>query len=80
VTAVTRRDPTVLADLPGVHDLTITGRRVSFLVDASALDGVTARLSSLGLESLVCAPPSLEQLFLQHYGEELAELEEVSAR
>jgi len=31
----------------------------------------------LGLESLVCAPPSLEQLFLQHYGDELAALEAV---
>jgi ABC-2 type transport system ATP-binding protein len=80
VTAVLRRDPTVLADLPGVHDLMIDGRRVSFLVDADHLDGVTAQLSALGLESLVCVPPSLEQLFLQHYGDELTELEEASAR
>jgi ABC-2 type transport system ATP-binding protein len=80
VTAVTRRDSALLADLPGVHDLVIEGRRASFLVDTSALDGVTAALSSLGVESLVCAPPSLEQLFLQHYGDEPAELEEASAR
>jgi ABC-2 type transport system ATP-binding protein len=80
VTAVTRRDPTRLADLPGVYDPVVDGRRVTFLVDASALDEVTAELSALGLESLVCAPPSLEQLFLQHYGDELAELEGASAR
>jgi ABC-2 type transport system ATP-binding protein len=80
VTAVTRRDPAALAALPGVHDLAGVGRRVSFQVDAEHLDGVTAELSALGLESLVCAPPSLEQLFLQHYGDEPAELEEVPGR
>jgi ABC-2 type transport system ATP-binding protein len=72
VTAVTRADPAGLAGLAGVHDLSVDGHRVSFLVDAAQLDAVTAELSSLGLQSLVCAPPSLEQLFLQHYGDELA--------
>ncbi len=80
VTAVTRLDPAGIAALPGVHDLAVDGRRVTFLVDASALDAVTAELSSLGLESLICAPPSLEQLFLQHYGDEPAELEEAWSR
>jgi ABC-2 type transport system ATP-binding protein len=80
VTAVTRLDPAGLAALSGVHDLAVDGRRVTFLVDASALDAVTAELSSLGLESLTCAPPSLEQLFLQHYSDELTELEEASSR
>ena len=75
VTAVTRSDPAPLAALPGVHDFSIEDHRVTFLVDSADLDAVTAQLSSLGLQSLVCAPPSLEQLFLQHYGDELAALD-----
>jgi len=67
VTAVTTGDPAVLGDLPGVHDFAVEGHWATFLVDAGALDAVTGRLSTLGLTSLVCTPPSLEQLFLQHY-------------
>ncbi|WP_448627625.1 ATP-binding cassette domain-containing protein [Geodermatophilus sp. URMC 64] len=72
VTAVTRGDPAPLAGLTGVHDFAADGRRATFLVDNEHLDAVTRELAALGLESLVCAPPSLEQLFLQHYGDELA--------
>jgi ABC-2 type transport system ATP-binding protein len=81
VTAVTRDDPSGLVALPGVHDFAVDGHRVTFLLDADHLDAVTGRLSALGLVSLVCAPPSLEQLFLQHYGDRLPEPEEeVAAR
>jgi ABC-2 type transport system ATP-binding protein len=77
VTAVTRADPAPLAGLTGVHDFTTDGHRATFLVDNEHLDAVTRELAALGLQSLVCAPPSLEQLFLQHYGDELAALEAV---
>jgi ABC-2 type transport system ATP-binding protein len=80
VTAVTRDDPAPLAQLTGVHDLSVDGRRVTLLVDNEHLDAVTRELSALGLQSLVCAPPSLEQLFLQHYGDELSALESVGTR
>jgi ABC-2 type transport system ATP-binding protein len=68
VTATTRQDPAPLSGTPGVHDLTVDGHRVVFQVDDEHLDAVTGRLAALGLRSLVCTPPSLEQLFLQHYG------------
>jgi len=80
VTAVTRTDPAALAHLVGVHDLTVNGHRATFLVDNEHLEPVTRELAALGLQSLVCAPPSLEQLFLQHYGDELAALESVGSR
>ena len=80
VTAVSSADPAVLAGLPGVHDFAATDHRATFQVDADALDAVTGRLSALGLTSLVCTPPSLEQLFLQHYGDQLPAPEEVAAR
>jgi ABC-2 type transport system ATP-binding protein len=74
VTATVRADPAPLAAVAGVHDLAVSpgtggGARVTFAVDAAALDAVTARLATLGLTGLVCAPPSLEQLFLQHYAD-----------
>jgi ABC-2 type transport system ATP-binding protein len=71
VTAVTRRDPAPLSGAPGVHDLTVDGHQVTFQVDAEHLDTVTGLLAALGVASLVCTPPSLEQLFLQHYGDQL---------
>src|SRR5829696_2873265 len=74
VTAETDADPSGLAGHPGVHDLTVSGGRVSFLVDNAALDGVVRELAGLGVRSLVAAPPSLEELFLRHYGDELAAL------
>jgi ABC-2 type transport system ATP-binding protein len=73
VTAVTDRDPSGLAELPGVHDLAGQDGRVSFSVDADHLDAVVRALGTLGVRNLVAAPPSLEDLFLRHYGEELAE-------
>jgi len=72
VTAETDADPSGLAELPGVHGLTVTGGRVSFLLDDAQLDGVVRELAALGVRSLVVAPPSLEELFLRHYGDELA--------
>jgi ABC-2 type transport system ATP-binding protein len=61
-----------LADLPGVHALAVEGSRVRFDVDTSHLDTAVRRLAELGVHSLVSQPPTLEELFLRHYGEELA--------
>jgi len=72
VTAVTDGDPAGLADLPGVHDLAAHDGRVTFSVDAAQLGTVVRALGGLGVRSLTSVPPSLEDLFLRHYGEELA--------
>jgi ABC-2 type transport system ATP-binding protein len=60
--------PEALAKLAGVHDLTAEGSRVSFSVDDTALSSVLAALGKLGPRGLVSEPPSLEELFLRHYG------------
>jgi ABC-2 type transport system ATP-binding protein len=72
VTAVTERDPSVLAGLAGVHGLAVDRHRATFLVDNDHLDTVLRELAGLGVRSLVTTPPSLEELFLRHYGDELA--------
>ena len=59
--------PSGLAGLAGVHDLDVTGNRVRCQVDNSALDEVLRRLTAAGVRSLVCQPPTLEELFLRHY-------------
>jgi ABC-2 type transport system ATP-binding protein len=64
-----------LSRLPGVHDLTRSDGQVSFGVDDAELPGVLAAVASLSPRSLVANPPSLEELFLRHYGTELQALE-----
>jgi ABC-2 type transport system ATP-binding protein len=64
--------PPDLAGLPGVHDLDVTGDRVRCQVDSDALDEVLRRLTAAGVRSLVSQPPTLEELFLMHYGPEEA--------
>ncbi len=72
VDAVTLRPPVGIQDVPGVRGLTVEGHRVGFEVDGEQLDAAIAALSSFGIESLSSNPPTLEELFLRHYGEELA--------
>ncbi|GAB3431966.1 ABC transporter ATP-binding protein [Flindersiella endophytica] len=61
-----------LANLPGVHDLQIDGNRVRCEVDTTELDAVLRQLTAAGVRSLVSQPPTLEELFLRHYSDELA--------
>jgi ABC-2 type transport system ATP-binding protein len=61
-----------LAELPGVHNLEATDGRVRFSVDGEHLDGAVKALSQFGIRSLTSHPPTLEELMLRHYGDELA--------
>jgi len=73
ITAETSRPAGGLDGLPGIHSFAVDGDRVSFHVDTDHLDDVVGRLAGLGLRSLTSRPPTLEELFLRHYGDELAE-------
>ena len=57
-----------LADLPGVHNLRTENGRVRFDVDTDTLDPVMRQLAAAGVRGLVSQPPTLEELFLRHYG------------
>jgi ABC-2 type transport system ATP-binding protein len=63
-----------LAALPGVHDLQRVHGRVTFAVDETELPRVLTAVAALEPRSIVANPPSLEELFLRHYGAELAAL------
>lgn len=67
----TDRDATSIADLEGVHDLRDAAGQVRFEVDGHRMDAVIRHLSELGVQSLTAHPPTLEQLLLRHYGDEL---------
>jgi ABC-2 type transport system ATP-binding protein len=70
ITAETTRPATGLAELAGVHDLQTDDSRARFDVDGEHLDAVVRHLSALGIRNLVSHPPTLEELFLRHYGDE----------
>lgn len=61
----------VLAGLAEVHDVRVDGDEVAFSVDAEHLAAALAHLADAGVQALHSQPPSLEELFLRHYGDEL---------
>jgi ABC-2 type transport system ATP-binding protein len=61
----------VVAGLAEAHDVRVDGDEVSFSVDAEHLAATLAHLADAGVEALRSQPPSLEELFLRHYGDEL---------
>ncbi len=60
-----------LARIPQAHDVATDNGRVHFTVDSDKLSGVLAALAELDPKGITVAPPSLEELFLRHYGDEL---------
>ncbi len=57
--------------LPGVHDARTEAGQLVFDADTGAVNGVLAALTTAGVSSLSVAPPSLEELFLRHYGDRI---------
>jgi len=64
--------PTGMAALAGVHDLLVDGARVRFDVDTDHLGDALAALGRFGIRTLTSNPPTLEEMFLRHYGDEVA--------
>ncbi len=74
---VTTREPVDgLATTPGLHDVQLSddGRTAAFEVESDQLGHVVAHLAAHGVLALTSTPPTLEELFLRHYGDELATL------
>ncbi|QHC20267.1 ABC transporter ATP-binding protein [Streptomyces sp. GS7] len=69
--------PEGLSGLPGVHDLDVrpgaggAGCRVRLQADTDKLDAVLRLLGAAGLRSLSSTPPTLEELFLRHYQDDV---------
>jgi ABC-2 type transport system ATP-binding protein len=76
ITADTATAPTGLDTLPGIHDLSVDdhsadGARVRCEVDTAHLDELMRALAKAGIRSLTSQPPTLEELFLRHYEDDL---------
>jgi ABC-2 type transport system ATP-binding protein len=76
VSAELAAEPAGLRELPGVHELEVrtdgAGVTVRCQIDADHLDGAMRRLAEGGVRTLVSRPPTLEELFLRHYSDDLA--------
>ena len=68
ITVTLEGNPRALEAIDGVHDLVADGGHATFTVESDALPRVLAALAPLGPRDLVSTPPSLEELFLRHYG------------
>ena len=60
--------PQGLDRIDGVYDLVIDNHRVGAQVEQRGLDALMQALSAAGIQSLTSQPPTLEELFLRHYG------------
>jgi ABC-2 type transport system ATP-binding protein len=56
---------------PGVHDARVQDRHAEFSVDPGELNDVLEHLVDLQVRSMVTSPPTLEELFLRHYDEDI---------
>lgn len=68
-------DAAAAAGIAGAHDASASEGRVRFTVDSDAVAGTLPELTRRNVAGLRIAPPSLEELFLRHYGDDLAAME-----
>jgi ABC-2 type transport system ATP-binding protein len=61
-------DPGDLTRIRGVEDVSIDGTTLRVHVDSESLGELIRVLGDAGVRSLVSQPPTLEELFLRHYG------------
>ena len=71
VVAETASPATGIGEVRGVHNPQLQDGRVTFDVDSEHLDAAVKALAGLGVRSLTAHPPTLEELFLRQYGDEV---------
>jgi ABC-2 type transport system ATP-binding protein len=72
IEAETAKPVAGLDRMPGVHDLKAEDGKVSFAVDGEHLNDAVRALSQFEIRSMTSHPPTLEELMMRHYGDELA--------
>ena len=61
-----------LGTLPGVHDVAVDGTRTRFSVEPDELNDVLRKLVDADVRTLTSSPPTLEELFMRHYRDDVA--------
>jgi ABC-2 type transport system ATP-binding protein len=67
VVATVERMPDALAEMPGVHEVTVEGQQVSCQVDPAGMPALLSVLAGAGVQALSSQQPTLEEVFLRHY-------------
>jgi len=67
MTVITDKFPTGLDKLPGVHNLHPEQHGLCFHVDVDMMGPLINYINQFGVKKLDSSPPSLEELFMQHY-------------
>jgi len=57
-----------------IHDFAVLGEEMIFQVDTDKIDEILKYLTKYNVLSLISSPPALEELFLRHYGDDIASL------
>jgi ABC-2 type transport system ATP-binding protein len=71
--------PAEAATWPGVESAGEDRERLTLSVETSAVGDVLQRLGTHGIEALTCQPPTLEELFLSQYSDDLSSLPDTAA-
>jgi ABC-2 type transport system ATP-binding protein len=71
VRVTTAADAASVGALPGVYDLRQEAGQLAFDVDTDRIGDVLGTLTRAGVSALTATPPSLEELFLRHYGDRI---------
>lgn len=72
VTVETARPILGLEDLQHVFDVEVKGKKAQFQVDSQHIDAVLRHLLPFEIKTLTSTAPSLEDLFMQHYDNEIS--------
>jgi len=70
MSVATERTIEGLDNLPGIFDIVKTDSGVKFHVDTAKMGNVITHVNQFGIKMLESTPPSLEELFMQHYKKE----------
>jgi ABC-2 type transport system ATP-binding protein len=71
ISVSTERPIEGIASVAGVHSVRTDESHVHLDVESTSLDAVLTFLTRFGVRSLVSQPPTLEELFLREYGDQI---------
>lgn len=74
VVATTSENTDQVSGMKAVHDFSRNGERITFQIDDHSIASILPILNDLKVRSLTITPPSLEDMFLQHYGDQPSEM------
>ena len=68
ISAETEHELHGITDIPGLGDVVVEGNHLRCSVEPAHLAELLSHLTAAGIKTLESHPPTLEQLFLSHYG------------